>query len=132
VYVFRCVDGIRFVPLVIFHRQHFEDAFHGRERTLEFGEGIHDVPNRVEQQEREPLERHDVADGRAAADVQVDAELSRAGFWVRRTSPRNASANAGVGIGWLWLKFASDRSENGIFIFAVDLQIYDCSHDGTK
>src|SRR6202040_2649091 len=36
-------------------------------------EGIDDVPYRVQQQKRIPLEGHDVADGGAAAEIQVAA-----------------------------------------------------------
>ena len=61
------------VGLVVLHRQHFEHALHRRQRPLQLGEGIDDVPDRVQQQERVPLERHDVADRGAADDVQVAA-----------------------------------------------------------
>jgi signal transduction histidine kinase len=43
------------------------------ERTLQLGEGIDDVPYGVQQQERVPLERHDVADRCATPQVQVAA-----------------------------------------------------------
>ena len=69
----RGVDGVGPVGLVVGHRQHFEDALHGRQRTLQLGEGVDDVPDRVQQQERVPLEGHDVADRGAADDVQVAA-----------------------------------------------------------
>ena len=55
------------------HRQHFEHPLHRGQRALQLGEGVDDVPHRVQQQERVPLERHDVADRRAAAQVQVAA-----------------------------------------------------------
>ena len=61
------------VGLVVLHRQHFEHALHRRERALQLGERVDDVPDRVQQQERVPLERHDVADRGAADDVQVAA-----------------------------------------------------------
>ena len=69
----RRVAGVGPVGLVVLHRQHFEHALHRRQRTLQLGEGIDDVPHRVQQQEGVPLERHDVADGGAAAQVQVAA-----------------------------------------------------------
>ena len=55
------------------HRQHLEHALHRGERALQLGERVDDVPHRIEQQERVPLERHDVADRRAAGDVQLAA-----------------------------------------------------------
>ena len=61
------------VRLVVLHRQHFEHALHRRQRALQLGERVDDVPHRVQQQERVPLERHDVADRGAADDVQVAA-----------------------------------------------------------
>ena len=65
--------GVGPVRLVVLHRQHLEHALHRRQRPLQLGEGVDDVPHRVQQQERVPLERHDVADRRAADDVQVAA-----------------------------------------------------------
>ena len=53
--------------------EHFEHALHRRERSLQLGERVDDVPDRVEQQERVPLERHDVADRRAADEVEIAA-----------------------------------------------------------
>ena len=69
----RRVARVRPVGLVVRHRQHFEHALHRRERALQLGERVDDVPDRVQQQERVPLERHDVADRGAADDVQVAA-----------------------------------------------------------
>ncbi len=69
----RGVDGVGPVGLVVGHRQHFEHALHRGQRTLQLGERVDDVPDRVEQQERVPLEGHDVADRGAAHDVQVTA-----------------------------------------------------------
>ena len=61
------------IGLVVVHGQRFEDAFHCRQRSLQLGERVDDLPHRVEQQERVPLERHDVADRRVPADIQVAA-----------------------------------------------------------
>ncbi len=69
----RCVARIGLVGFVVLHSQDFEHPFHGREGTLQFGKGIDDVPNRVQQEKGVPLECHDVANGRAAHDVQVSA-----------------------------------------------------------
>src|ERR1017187_6328974 len=70
----RRIDGVRPVGLVDLHRQDFEDALHGGERALQFGECVDDVPYRIQQLEAVPLERHDVADGSPAAQVQEAAE----------------------------------------------------------
>jgi hypothetical protein len=64
---------VRLVRLVALHPEDFEHPLHGGERTLQLGEGVHDVPHRVQQQERVPLERHDVADRCAPGDVQEAA-----------------------------------------------------------
>ena len=69
----RRVPRVRAVGLVVLHAQHLEHALHRRQRPLQLGERVHDVPHRVQQQERVPLERHDVADRRAPDDVQVAA-----------------------------------------------------------
>ena len=69
----RRVHRVRQVRLVLRHRQHVEHPFHRRQRPLQLGERVHDVPHRVEQQERVPLEGHDVADRGAAQQVQVAA-----------------------------------------------------------
>src|SRR5205807_1680428 len=61
------------IRLVALQRQHFEYALHRRQGPLKLGKGIDDVPHRAEEQEGVPLERHDVADGGAADDVQVAA-----------------------------------------------------------
>jgi hypothetical protein len=58
------------VRLVRGHPEHLEHALHRGQRPLQLGERVHDVPHRLEQQERVPLERHDVADRRAAAQVE--------------------------------------------------------------
>ena len=69
----RRVPRVRLVRLVVCHRQDFEDALHRGQRPLQLRERVDDVPDRVHQQERVPLERHDVADRGAADDVQVAA-----------------------------------------------------------
>ena len=69
----RGVASARPVGLVVFHCQNFEHALHGRQRALQLGKRIDDVPDWVEKQERVPLEGHDVADGGAAAQVQIAA-----------------------------------------------------------
>ena len=65
-----CVGLVRLVAL---HPEHLEDALHRRERALQLREGVDDVPHRIQQQERVPLERHDVADRRASRHVQEPA-----------------------------------------------------------
>ena len=67
----RRVARVRPVRLVRLHRQHLEHPLHRRQRPLQFGEGIDQVPDRAEQEKRVPLEGHDVAGGRAALDVEV-------------------------------------------------------------
>ena len=44
------------------------------ERLLHLREGVHDAPDGIEEQEHVPLKGHDVADRRAADDVQIAAE----------------------------------------------------------
>ena len=83
------------VGLVVLHRQHLEHALHRRQRPLQLGERVDDVPDRVQQQERVPLERHDVADRGAADDVQVaavpdDHDVDRA----ERAGPTTSTAPA--------------------------------------
>ena len=65
-----CVGLVRLVAL---HPEHLEDALHRRERALQLREGVDDVPHRIQQEERVPLERHDVADRRASRHVQEPA-----------------------------------------------------------
>ena len=54
------------VRLVVGHPEHLEHPLHRRQRSLQLGERVHDVPHRPHQQHRVPLERHDVADRGAA------------------------------------------------------------------
>ena len=67
------LHGARLVGFVLLHGQHVEHALHGGQRPLELRERVHDVPHRAEQQERVPLERHDVAHRRPALQVQQAA-----------------------------------------------------------
>src|ERR1043166_8283556 len=57
----RRIDSIGPVWLILFHPQHFKDAFHGGQRTLQLGERIDNVPHGVQQQKSVPLKRHDIA-----------------------------------------------------------------------
>ena len=61
------------VWLIVVHSQHFEHALHRRERALQFGKGVHDVPDRVEQEERVPLKGHDIPNRCATLKIQKTA-----------------------------------------------------------
>ena len=61
------------VGLVARALEHLEHALGRRERALELGERVHDLPDRVQQQERVPLKSHDVADRGATRHRQVTA-----------------------------------------------------------
>src|SRR5204862_5264947 len=69
----RSVDGVRTVGLVVLHREDVEHPLHRGERALQLAERVHDVPDRAHDHERVPLEYHDVADRRAALEVQPAA-----------------------------------------------------------
>src|SRR5438445_4307685 len=67
------IDGAGNIRLVRRQGQHLEDPVHRRQRTLQLGERVDDLPDGIEQHERIPLKGHDVADGGNALDVQVAA-----------------------------------------------------------
>ena len=69
-----CGDGMGDIWLVLFHGQHVEDTLGCSQRPLEFGERVDDGPDRVEQEERVPLKRHDVADRGITGNVEVPPE----------------------------------------------------------
>ena len=48
----RRVACVRPVRLVVLHPEHLEHALHRRQRSLELGERVHDVPDRPHQQHR--------------------------------------------------------------------------------